>query len=479
MDWSQYYGQNKGDAYVIQGNPALNELKQSYATQQANKAKEDAAFNANIAKLNFKGARDADMPLLNKGFADILNTHQQLRTTNDPTQRQALQLALQQKQQGLLYDINQSAEHNQHEQKLSDLRLMPNANLSDDYYKTVGGLQKMPSIGDSYNTYQQALQTGTQNLFIPKAVDWNAETGKIFKDQLDKSTKTEIVKDPVTKELVNKKTVSSNVDPNAYMTGIANVLKDPVKLKVAMRDFGGKDPEETAHNIFNATYPAYSKKLGNDVTTGNPFETGATKDARILAREKNLALWKKGQGIGTAPISPTYVQDLAAKVANPQTSGAGTSELSSIISTNPAYNHAITVSRNDNGTMDITIPAKYRYDEKLALKQKENLEEGQKESPFLGKVMVKQPYTIRLDPNRPQEFNAAFGNIYRDVTGDITGTASKINTPAGKGHIPSGQAQPQTIKSTTIKVRLNGKEGEIPLDKYIDFKKKYPQAERL
>ncbi len=63
-------------------------------------------------------------------------------------------------------------------------------------------------------------------------------------------------------------------------------------------------------------------------------------------------------------------------------------------------------------------------------------------------------------------------------------------TQGGKGKVQGGlnpvNASKQTPKqesrptgSTMIRVSINGQTGEIPLDKYMEFKKKYPQAKRI
>ena len=100
MDWGSVYGIGKGGAKIYKGNPALDDLKQTYAQRQQQRAQDDMQFAQNVAKLNMKGARDADMPLLNKQYQDILDTHAKLRQANDLPTRQMLQQQLQQNQQG-------------------------------------------------------------------------------------------------------------------------------------------------------------------------------------------------------------------------------------------------------------------------------------------------------------------------------------------------------------------------------------------
>ncbi len=310
-DWNALYS-NQG--IKLQGNPALQELQSGIIQQRKQQAVDNKDYAAQVAKLNFGGAKDADLDYLHKQYGGILNTFGELRNNNNPRDRAALGQKLQQQQNEFLYNIEKSKQANKQEMDLTDLPLRPNANLEEGATDRILGLTKVSTFDPSRDkVYRETVGT----LFAPKPVDWNKETSTLFKGLVDKSTNTAIERDPVTGMLVNKRTVASGVDKNAYMSGVMNMLKNPEVLRAAKRDFGGGTEAEVAKKIADNTYDNYAKTLGTDVTTGNPFETPAQRDARSLAKQKAFALWKEANigdgGGGVASAKPAVIPYLNGK----------------------------------------------------------------------------------------------------------------------------------------------------------------------
>lgn len=165
VNWSQIYSPHAN--LSIQGNPALDDLKQRYAQQQAQKAQENAEFTKEIAKLNFGGAKDADLEHLHNQYGDIVKTFSNLRNINDPKQRAQLGLALQQKQNEFLYNIEKSKDANKQDMDLAHLPLNPNANLAEGATDRILGLTKLSTFDPKR---EKAYSDVTGNLF-DKPVD--------------------------------------------------------------------------------------------------------------------------------------------------------------------------------------------------------------------------------------------------------------------------------------------------------------------
>lgn len=276
VNWNAYYGVGKGNSNIIQGNPALDDLKQTYALRQQQKAAENAAFTSQIAKLNFGGAKDADLDYLHKQYGDVINTFGQLRNTNDPAQRAKLSLQLQQQQNGFAFDVEKSKEANKQDMDLAHLPLNPNANLADGATDKILGLTKMSTFDPKR---QGAYQDVTNNLF-DKPYDLGGETQKIAKGlTYDRSGDDKWVNVPGI-GLVNQKTKGKQLDQSDYMNALFSRAKtDPKFGHALMKETGTNDITQAIGAYGQQTYPTYSKGLGEQTTFGAHVETNGQKEA--------------------------------------------------------------------------------------------------------------------------------------------------------------------------------------------------------
>lgn len=279
VNWNAYYGVGKGGAQIYQGNPALDVLNQKIQQQAAQKQRDEANFMTNLSKVNFKGASNPDLPELQKQYQDILSTHAQLRATNNPQQRALLNQQLQEKMQSTMFSANQSVENNQRNQKVYDLALMPNANLSDGYHDFAGKLMTTPTIGDHAQEYNQLYQNGVANVF-----DKPVDTNKIFDNAFDavkskKESSGAMVKDPSTGLYGRPVNTVTSADKEDFSNRVISSLKDnPAAAKRLMKDYGASDVQSAVQAAVNDKWSAYSKQLGTQTKITGSTESLGQKE---------------------------------------------------------------------------------------------------------------------------------------------------------------------------------------------------------
>lgn len=475
VNWQNYYNIGKGSAQVLQGNTALNDLKRNIALNQQRKAQEEAQFNSGLAKLNFKGAKNADFGELTKQYQDILNTHAQLRNTDNLAQRQQLQQQLQQKQQGLLYDINQSSEHNTQEQKLADVRLNPNADIVDDFIPKVSALQKMPSIGNGYNGYQNAYQQTTSNIFAPK---WDA-----YKESADLAKGLVNVGKPQTVEtvdprtgMVNKSvTAKQTFDKDAFITNyVAKAGNKPQAQKAAMLATGEQDPADAIYAQANQLADFYAKGLDTKYDDKSGGQTIASKISLHNANRQYDIANPTREPKEAKVIDPTYFQDLSERMRQ-GVKGSG-EEFNNQLSNNPAYLKGIHINTNNPKAVELTIPAKYHQ------VKNPNTDDGQ---PEYVRAVETPSYKVTLDSTDPTQWHSGFARIYRDITGDATAAPSKALTQGGKGKVAGGLTNPNQRPTQVaepakdiVTYDVDGRVFNIPNGKVVSFLKQFPKAKK-
>lgn len=266
-NWQSLYS-NQG--IRLAGNPALDDLRNTYKTQQADKAKQDAAFTSQIAKLNFGGAKDADLDYLHKQYGDILNTFGQLRNTTDPEERAKASLALQQKQNGFLYDIEKSKDANKQDLALAHLPLMPNANLVDGATNKILDLTKMSTF---HPDREKAVADVTNNLFAPK-YDFFKESAPIAKGVTKYGEPTVIsAVDPKTGAEVRSTTIPQTFNKDQFIKQYTSqVMSNPQGVKKAVEETGLTDPiaavskkaSDLADYYESNITPKYAQKGGGE-----------------------------------------------------------------------------------------------------------------------------------------------------------------------------------------------------------------------
>lgn len=100
-------------------------------------------------------------------------------------------------------------------------------------------------------------------------------------------------------------------------------------------------------------------------------------------------------------------------------------------------------------------------------------------------IAIKRPaQTYRLNPASP-DYLAKAAEMAKEQNINLSQLNTIESKKGGRGQIDAAVKAPEKARAVkaetpkTIRVSLNGREGEIPLDKYIEFKKKYPNAQRI
>lgn len=302
-NWNALYS-NQG--FKLQGNPALDDLRERYATQQAQKAQDNANFTSQIAKLNFGGAKDSDLDYLHKQYGDILNTFGQLRNTNDPKQRAQLGLQLQQKQNGFLYDIEKSKDTNKQAMDATNLLHNPNADLVDEAPSKILALHNKSSFDKDYDQTYNDTMTG---LFNKKPVDLT----KIYSDAFSGTKSTskttgEDVKDKVTGEFKTPTYNTTDVKPQDFANHILMQLKgDKKKQDAVVKAYPNLSHDQAIAKFIADGYAMKQNQLGTDTTYSAPHESYSQKRTLTPLQQWNYS----NSGNPNSPdksVQPTPVQ---------------------------------------------------------------------------------------------------------------------------------------------------------------------------
>ncbi len=363
-NWNALYS-NQGIRF--NGNPALDELRQTYATQQAQKQKDNDNFTAQIAKLNFGGAKDADLDYLHKSYGDILGTFGKLRQTNDPKERAQLGLELQQKQNGFLFDVEKSKDANKQLMDLAHLPLNPNANLAD------GATDKITELGKTstfHPSYQDAYKSTVSNLF-DKPYDVEGTTKKLFDNVTHDASKSDVIQ----KEKGGGERVISTkgtaTDKQDFINSVFNKAKaDKNYMHNIVKSTGIEDPAEALHTYADRAYETYNKD-NNSIQ-----KMGAVQNKPDLYyTHRDYAVTHPVMG---AANTPNYFQNLTTAMK-----GGDPTAINEFVNNIPATQFkegekpSVTV---ENGQQVLHIPAKVVLDKKVA-KDMDDVKKAYEDSP--------------------------------------------------------------------------------------------------
>lgn len=281
VNWSQYY---KPSANLnLQGNTALDDLRQQYAQRQQQKQQENADFTKEIAKLNFNGSRDSDHEPLQQGYGDVIGTFAKLRNENDPKKRAELGLELQQKQNQFLYQAENSKVKGQNEQKLIDLAHRPDIELQDGALDKITDLTKTP-YGKEWEQKYNDLQS---KLIAPKE-DPIKDAQEIVKSISGTTTTTSQRYNKETGRMENVATTGTNIPEDKFISSWVSMHSgSPRKVQRAIQETGIQDPAAAVLAQGKHMYETVSgagkqgeKVTGAGMTMGN-LEALQTHNAQV------------------------------------------------------------------------------------------------------------------------------------------------------------------------------------------------------
>jgi hypothetical protein len=398
----------------LQGNPALDDLRQQYAQRQAQKQQENADFTKEIAKLNFNGSRDSDHGQLQQGYADVVGTFAKLRNENDPKKRAEMGLELQQKQNQFMYNAENSKVKGQHEQELINLAHRPDVELQDGALDKIQELTKTP-YGKEWEQKYQDLQS---NLLAPKA-DLSKMASDTYKEIGPPKEKNTLaaVKDKVTGEYRTPTVETTKpVDKEAYSKGIVSKLVgNHAAQRAIMQEFPGSDIKEATQKYIDHTYPMFAQKAVSDTTYSAPTES--------FAQKKELARYGaevRSQYSTTQQPTPFRIQtDLLGNLAknNPAQAKQVLDEMVKLV---PNHKGGINTNISPDGTVAIDFP----------------------------RTKTHRAEQVRLDANS-QLFPDLFAQKMRDHGVDIS-----LYNQGEKGH-RGDQQQPEGHKKITTPDEVN------------------------
>lgn len=212
---------------------------------------------------------------------------------------------------------------------------------------------------------------------------------------------------------------------------------------------------------YGKVYGEFADRLDADIAPSKRQNLGEDRlgisEANLELARQRLALQQEKEAQKNA--GSTYVQTLAERSRNNILSQFGGDtpkpianpfpELENLYINNPKYKHSLKPSVNQDGTIQVNVPAEYKYNDK-------NIDP---ENPNSGRIKIKDAYTATLDPNNPEQFKTIYGQLFDQATGEKTGQPSKINTVGGKGHVAQPHGKVATMQQIQAKVGTKGFEG--------------------
>ena len=179
------------------------------------------------------------------------------------------------------------------------------------------------------------------------------------------------------------------------------------------------------------------------------------------------------------------ISHLSGRLANPAKREEAIGELNTAATSNPAFSHNIYYHVNDDRTIDIDLPPKYKFDKKAQAEYDKNIgtekADGsiQNANPNAGRLKIQEAVHYKLDPNKPEEFDQKVKEMYNYL--DDKGAAAKALTFAGKGHVigskgglsqqsKTGQSKSEKIVGSSDVDKLANKWG-MSKDKAIEYLK--------
>lgn len=438
VDWQRYYQPSAN--LNLTGNPALESLKQQYAVQQQQKAQDEQNFTANIAKLNFGGAKDKDLPELQNQFGDILKTHQQLRATNDPKKIQALRLQQAQQMNATMYAAAHSKELHKQELDLASQFHNPNVDIADGAQKLWQDANNTASSDPAYTSKMTALQSG---MYAPK-FDLNKLSNDSFNNVKSESTTTGTpTLDKVSGEYVKptyKTTAAKKEDFANNM--IVGLKSSPKALKTVASLYPGEDIAHATQKYIDAAWATHQNKLGTDTTTSQPFESLGQK----MKMQENYARLRQQYPGASNQVTPfqqtaTSIQ----QVAHTDESAAKTM-VKSLVDIIPTKGLKGDISYDvKDGKVTINIPKKRT-----------------------GTYSSIPAHSISADIADPN-----FGAV---LQAKVAQEGANVN---GYNQAYKGKVVPKVESKKTISYKENGTQYDIPTDEITDFKKDHPKAQRV
>lgn len=303
VNWSSVFGINKGGAQVWQGNKGLEYLEQQNYAEQKRKQKEDAELTAELASVNYNGARDEDVPVLIDGYNDIKKTFAQYRQAKNSKERIQLANEIESKKAKFTQMVGASKAAIKTIGEFDKLRLNKADDLADDYVENLKGV-KGTSTFDT--TFQDKVEKLTANPFIPKfdETKYFTEATKPFVEKVPQSA-------PILRTTaLGKQLVETKGERFNKKGFIERVIQDAAKNKGMLSTIKGYYPDA---NIKDAVLD-YATKLAdqaekqyvieNKVVQSQNNPTAIELERLRIAQSREARENGKGGDASTVAITP-------------------------------------------------------------------------------------------------------------------------------------------------------------------------------
>ena len=432
-NWTSIY--KPGANLILQGNPALDMLRDTYNKREAQKAQDSKEFTAELAKLNYNGARDADLPELHQDYGKILDKFQQYRASNDPKQQAALNLEMRQLQNQFLYKAQVSKQENDAYHEDAKLAHNPNADLDESYWTDMKKRANVSSFAPEYEDFKN------KQYLVPKS-DPVKDAEEIRKSLISTTTTEGDRYNKATGSLERVSTTGQDLDHDKFMNAwIKTHSNDPNKVKTAIRMTGEQDPAKAVAALGESMYEGMSGVKKSEKVTGG----GLTMDSRY-ALQQNAARLKSlyptfQQGQNMTPIyRQKWVGDMLGGVED---SGEA---LKAKVAEDPKYAGELQIGRGHGsleGQIVFTVPPTRKWSASAG--------DWEQTAP------ARKVFIDTKDPNADIKLN--------ELTNELTGEKvdiSSLKTPGGKKHIGTTLTPTHTGSGKISAEDFNSKWSKLP-----------------
>lgn len=507
-----------GGATVFNPSPAIQQFGNILAQQKAEKQAKDQALINQMSTLKPEGVREADKDDYINKYNDWKQTA--IAANNLPrNSRQRLDAIAnaQSKYNDLGQFISSSKEEKGQENSLGNMMLSNGHMFSDDAHgkvvKSMGSAMSNPDFisHDKYGALERYIDPVKQddgfdkaNKILLKQQDWSNPIQNQGKDKLGNKTGVVVHSE-------------REVDPadilstHAHMYDLSPDTRKYIDTKYS--GINGSTPQETkmlrlkqnAIDRGDLSLGANSELVsGLNEKTKPEFKANTPPDKFY---EHHMFIVDHPSGNGTQ-LLPT--QAFGAAMMNGDTNTAN--QFLNYAPANQFRKGEKPEFSTVNGYHVIKVPDQVTLDPKVAkanaeakadyeaspekkgktlgmfggtpipYEQSQDYKENPPADPY---KVVKQGGVHNLDPKNPIDYNAQLSEIAKDLKIPTDQINKQVGGKASRGINSAIQkkldSQPKVAPSSPgmIKVALNGRVGQIPLDKYESFKKENPQAQRV
>lgn len=335
MALQDLFGIGKGYSQVWQGNKGLEMLAQQDFAARKKKQQDDAELQAEVAKINYDGAKNEDVPHLIDSYSNIKKKYAEYRQATNPKDRIKLYTEIQDEKANFGQRLALSKQNVQLDGEYGKLAITKSDEIADDYHDKFKRFKSLSSFDpERIKLGEDLLKNGLKPKFDEDK--YFNEKSKMYVEKVEAGT-PRIVKSPFGQQSV----VYDGEKFNAQ--GFANQVLNDLKNDRGMRATVAKmypptdDPKEIAKNQID-----YANRLANlgvkqhvvtDKVTGSRNDPSWIEIERLNLARQNAANKGNGQDASQVIIGPKAFRRENKK--DPMKQGDVTLEFTSYGAVNP------------------------------------------------------------------------------------------------------------------------------------------------